>query len=86
MEAVREKWTDERLDDLARRVDGGFSRTEREFQAVRMEMRTEFAAIRSDLGGQMAAMQRSLLQLAAGGLVTMLVGFAGVIATVLTQT
>jgi hypothetical protein len=85
MEAVREMWTDERLDDLTHRVDEGFNRTEREFQAVRLEMRTEFQAVRSDLGGQMAATQRALLQVAAGGLVTMLVGFAGVIATVLTQ-
>ena len=46
---AREAWTDERLDDLTQRVDEGFNRTEREFQAVRLEMRTEFAAVRSEM-------------------------------------
>jgi aspartate ammonia-lyase len=89
---AREAWTDERLDDLTHRVDDGFNRNEREFQAVRLEMRTEFQAvraemgtesqaIRTDLGGQIAALHRTIVQIAAGGLVTMLVGFAGVIAT-----
>jgi hypothetical protein len=117
MEAVREKWTDERLDDLTHRVDEGFNRTEREFQAMRVEMRTEFGAVRSemktefgavrsemrtefgavrsemkselgavrsemrteiggiraDLGGQIAALHRTLLQIAAGGFITLCV-------------
>jgi HAMP domain-containing protein len=47
---AREAWTDERLDDLTHRVDEGFNRNEREFQAVRLEMRTEFAAVRTEIG------------------------------------
>jgi hypothetical protein len=93
---AREAWTDERLDDLTHRVDDGFGRIERESRAVRLEMRTEFQAvradlgtesqaIRADLGGQIAALHRTVIQIAAGGMVTMLVGFGGVIATVLTQ-
>lgn len=78
---MREKWTDERLDDLTHRVDEGFNRTEREFQAVRMEMRTEFAAVR----GEMAATNRTFMQVGAGLIATMVVGFGGVIATILTQ-
>jgi hypothetical protein len=77
MEAVRDLWTDERLDDLNHRVDEGFNRMEREFQAVRLEMRTEFQAmrgeaqaesqaIRADLGGQIAALRRTVIQVAIG--------------------
>lgn len=34
MEAVREKWTDERLGDLSQRVDRGFEAVERRFEAI----------------------------------------------------
>jgi hypothetical protein len=99
MEAMRDAWTDERLDDLNHRVDNGFKEVSREFQALRLEMRTEFAAVRSEtatefgsvrgeitgLRGEMAAMNRTLIQVGAGAMVTMFVGFAATIATVLTQ-
>jgi len=76
-------WTDERLDDLNHRVDGGFQEVGREFQAIRLEMRTEFAAVR----GEMAAINRRLIQVGAGGLMVMMaIGFAATIATVLSQT
>lgn len=71
MAAVREAWTDERLDDLNHRVDEGFG-----------EMREEFRAVR----GEMGAMHRSLLQLIIGSFAMMMVGFAGTIATILIQT
>jgi hypothetical protein len=103
MEAVRDAWTDERLDDLNHRVDGGFKEVTREFQALRLEMRTEFGAVRSEMAtefgsvrgematefaavrGEMAAMNRTLIQVGAGFMVTMFVGFAATIATVLSQ-
>ncbi|MGB7684941.1 MAG: hypothetical protein WBL45_04075 [Solirubrobacterales bacterium] len=75
MAAVREAWTDERLDDLNHRVDEGFREMREEFRAVRFEMREEFAAVRSE----MAAMHRATMQMMA----TMMVGFAGTITTVL---
>lgn len=64
MEAVREKWTDERLDDLNTRVDDGFG-----------EMRTEFRAVRAE----MAANQRLTVLLFGGLFGTMIFGFAGLI-------
>jgi len=79
MASVREAWTDERLDDLNHRVDEGFKEMREEFRAVRGEMGTEFAAVRSE----MAAMNRSLVQLIVGSFATMMVGFAGTIATIL---
>jgi hypothetical protein len=44
MERARATWTDERLDDLARRVDDGFTR-------IDQELRT----LRTDLGGRIDA-------------------------------
>jgi hypothetical protein len=111
MEAMRDAWTDPRLDDLNHRVDSGFKETSREFQALRLEMQTEFAAVRSEMRAEfaavrsemateftsvrgeiaglrteMAAMNRTLIQVGAGAMVTMFVGFAATIATVLLQT
>lgn len=81
MEAMRDVWTDERLDDLNHRVDEGFKEVQHEFRALRMEMRTEFSAVRSE----MAAMNRTFMQTVLGGFAVMLAGFAGTIATILTQ-
>jgi hypothetical protein len=91
-EMAREAWTDERLDDLTARVDEGFNRTEREFQAVRLEMRTEFQAVRGEMKeefgstrGEIAALQRTLIQVAFAAAGTLFAGFAAVLAAVLTQ-
>jgi hypothetical protein len=81
MEAVRDAWTDERLDDLNHRVDEGFKEMREEFRAIRLESKTEFAAVRSE----MAAMNRTMLQIVVGGFGAMLVGFAGTIATIISQ-
>jgi hypothetical protein len=114
----RVAWTDERLDDLARRTDVGFDhlrtdirglsqeitglRTEvhsemsslrdemkGDFAAFRTEMNGEFAAFRSEMNGEFAAFRtevgeeirelRSMVVRVGGG---MIVGFAGVIASV----
>lgn len=92
MEAMRDAWTDERLDDLANRVDEGFGRFEREFQVIRLEMRTEFSSLRSELQVEFGAVRseanatyRTLLQVILGGFALMLAGFAGTIATILIQ-
>ncbi|HET7417690.1 MAG TPA: hypothetical protein VFJ61_08715 [Solirubrobacterales bacterium] len=67
---AREAWTDERLDDLNKRVD----RLEVRMDAGFEEMRREFAA-----------QNRMLVQLFVGMLGTMVIGFLGVIATIITQ-
>lgn len=79
---AREAWTDERLDDLnarmgrlENRMDSGFTEMRTEFVAVRTEMKEEFRAIRSDL----THLTYSLIG-------TMLVGFLGTIAAIVTQT
>ena len=70
MEAVREAWTAERLDDPNHRVDERFG-----------EMRAEFRAVR----GEMSAQNRMMVQLFGAMFATMIVGFPGTIAAVITQ-
>ena len=57
MSAVREAWTDERLDDLAHRMDGGFERVDRDIRDLRLEMNSRFDAV----NGRFDAMQRMML-------------------------
>lgn len=60
MEAVREKWTDERLDDLNGHVTEGFRRVDADLRELRSDMK---------------AMQRLIIQVGGGLFGTMLVGF-----------
>jgi hypothetical protein len=75
MEAMRESWTDARLDDfreetarrfdtLERRMDNGFDRVEVRFEQI--EARFD-------------ALQRTLLQIGGGVIATLIAGFFGVI-------
>jgi len=55
METMRSTWTDERMDDLARRIDSGFERVHAEFRALRTELHSDIGGLRgelhSDIGG-----------------------------------
>jgi tetrahydromethanopterin S-methyltransferase subunit B len=68
---AREAWTDERLDDLNKKVDNLDHRMEAGFA----EMREEFRAVRGELS-----------RLTYGLIGTMLVGFLGTITAIVTQT
>jgi hypothetical protein len=70
MEGARATWTDERLDDLARRVDSGFQRTDEELRALRLE-----------LGARIDALQRTMLQVGGGTIAAILAAALSVIAT-----
>ena len=63
----REKWTDERLDDLTGRVDSGFAEVKGEIRDLRREMNERFSSVDS----RFDAMQR-----------TMIIGFASIVASV----
>lgn len=92
---AREVWTDERLDELNKRVDEGFKETREEFRAVRAEMKSEFQAVRTEMKtefqtmrtemgevrAEVSALARVVAQLAWGLIGTMLVGFLGIAAT-----
>jgi hypothetical protein len=66
----RAAWTDERLDDLSRRMDAGFSRLEADIRELRRELRGEIEALR-------------ITMLRVGG--GMMVGLVGVIAAILAR-
>jgi len=60
MTMPRETWTDERLDDLNGRVERGFDGMQREFIAVRSEMRAEFKVARDEMRTEFAAVRAEI--------------------------
>lgn len=70
----RMAWTDERLDDLSRRMDAGFQRVDADIRDLRMEM----GAMRTEMVGQIDALRTTLLHVGGG----IIVGLVGVIAAV----
>lgn len=96
MEAMTNgEWTGGRLDDLNRRVDAGFERVDADLRAVRVEMNTRFVemnerfervderleALQRETNARFEAMHRLILQVGGGIIVTMIVGFLGVVVT-----
>lgn len=70
---MRESWTDDRLDDLNGKVD-----------ALRVEMKADFDKVDrrfERVEGRIDDLHRTMLQLGGGAIATVVVGFAGVIAT-----
>jgi len=57
MEAMRESWTDERMDDLNGKVDGLRLETRTEFKAARGEMKVEFASVRNEMREEFASIR-----------------------------
>jgi hypothetical protein len=50
--------TDERLDDLSRRMDVGFDRVDKDIRDLRGEMHTGFAEVRGEINGLRSLMLR----------------------------
>jgi hypothetical protein len=68
MEAMRETWTDERLDDLTRRMDQNFDRVDARFDCIdrdirelRVELKTEMDTRFGRLEARFDSMQRMTL-------------------------
>ena len=82
MEAMRESWTDDRLDYLNHRVDDGFAQVDKRFD--RLESRIGNMDARFEqMNDRMLELHRLIIQ---GGIAmfgTMLVGFLTVLATTL---
>jgi len=58
MEAMREAWTDERLDDLTVRMDRGFDRVDRDLRELRVEMDAQFDRLEGKMERLEAKMER----------------------------
>jgi uncharacterized coiled-coil DUF342 family protein len=56
METVREKWTDERLDDMNARMGEGFDRIDKDIR----EVRSEVAGLRDDLSAAVTGVRGDL--------------------------
>lgn len=70
----RVAWTDERLDDLANRMDAGFARIDADIRELRAELRTEIGALRTEIGN----LRMTLLGVGGG----IMIGLVGVIAAI----
>ena len=88
MERARATWTDERLDDLSRRVDDGFNRVDEDLRSLgaRIDSHTTELARRIDavdgrLGSRIDGLQRTMIQIGGGTIVTVLATLASVIVT-----
>jgi len=85
MEAMRESWTDKRLDDFRgdvnrrfdevdRRFDGvdrRFDKVDAEFRDLRLEMSDRFGRVEA----RFDSLQRTLLQISGGTIATLVAGF-----------
>jgi hypothetical protein len=58
MAAMRDAWTDERLDDLSRRMDRGFDRVDADLRAMNARL--------DDFQQTLGAIQRTMLQVGVG--------------------
>jgi len=73
MEAVRDKWTDERLEDMNAHMGKGFDRLDKDIR----EVRAEVASVRGEMNSRFEATQRLIIQVGAGMFGTMMIGFVG---------
>jgi hypothetical protein len=81
MEAVRQSWTDDRLDDFRaetqRRfdeVDRRFDKVEAEISDLRSEMKAGFESVNARFDARFDSLQRVMLQFS-GVLIVALIGF-----------
>lgn len=75
MQAVRDKWTDERLDDLNARMGEGFDRLDKDMREVRSEL--------AGMNERFEEMHRLIIQVGGGLFGTMAIGFIGLVATMI---
>jgi hypothetical protein len=76
VEQAKATWTDQRLDDMAHRMDDGFSRVYADIRALRGEMSALHSEI-SDL--RFEARLRTIRQLGGGMIVLSVAGFASIL-------
>jgi predicted nucleic acid-binding Zn-ribbon protein len=60
MEAMKQSWTDDRLDDLNGKVDALRLETRTEFKAIRGEMKDEFGAVHAEMKEEFSAVRTEM--------------------------
>jgi predicted nucleic acid-binding Zn-ribbon protein len=56
----REKWTDERLDDLSKKVDDGFARIDSDIRELRVEVKHQGSSLRAEMSAGFQRAERNL--------------------------
>ena len=93
MEAMRNTWSDDRLDDLNLKVDRGFEAVDRRFEAVdrrfqqveseihslRLETVGEFKAVRKEMNEGFRGVHRLMVQTIVALVGVLLAGFSGML-------
>jgi tetrahydromethanopterin S-methyltransferase subunit G len=74
---IRESWNDDRLDDFAKHVDHRFDEVDKRLD--RLEERVDTAFARFD--ARFDTLQRAVMGFGLGGVVTVVIGFLGLILT-----
>jgi hypothetical protein len=69
----RVAWSDERLDDLSRRMDAGFERVDRDVRELRSEMHSGFANLRSELGSEIKELRGAMSRFGTAIIATLVV-------------
>jgi hypothetical protein len=75
----RTVWSNERLDDLANRMDAGFARVDADIRELRVELRSEIGGLRAELRTEIGGLRLTLLRVGRG----IMIGLVGVIAAIL---
>jgi hypothetical protein len=86
MEPARATWTDERLDDLATRMDRGFTeirsdmdrgfeRVDLEMRNLRGEMKSDVEALRTEVSTRFGSLERTIHWFGGGMLLTFAAAF-----------
>jgi hypothetical protein len=75
---ARIAWTDDRLDDLANRMDAGFARIDADIRELRAELRTQIGALRAELRTEIGGLRLTLIGVGGG----VIIGLVGVIAAI----
>jgi len=70
--AMKESWTDDRLDDFAKHVDRRFDHVDQRFDRIEKDVRE----LRADVNSNFKALQRTLY-LTGGGIIAALIGVIG---------
>jgi hypothetical protein len=92
MEAMRQSWSDDRLDDLSDRMGAGFDRVDRSIARLDAKIDTKIGASSAELRREMQmgfhqinarfdAMQQTMIRVGAGLIGVLVASAAGLIAT-----
>jgi hypothetical protein len=77
MERARVTWTDERLDDLSRRVEDGFNRVDRDLH----ELSRRIDLFEARIDARFDSLQRTMIQFGGGMTLAILATLVSVVAT-----